>query len=145
MPLPDPHPGLVVCYSYLWASEHRGGQEEGRKDQPCVVVVARQVIAGKTVVTVAPVTHAEPDDSAAAVEIPPQIKRHLGLDDQRSWIVVSEVNGFAWPGADLRHVAGSKPPRFDYGVLPPGFFRKVRDQLIALHVARRVQAVPRTE
>ncbi len=145
MALPDPHPGLVLCYSYHWASEHHGGQEEGRKDRPCVIVVARQVVAGKTVVTVVPVMHTEPEDPETAVEIPPQIKTHLGLDEQRSWIVVSEVNGFAWPGPDLRHVSGSKPPRFDYGVLPPGFFRKVRDQLVTLNTARRVQAIVRTK
>jgi hypothetical protein len=143
--LPDPHPGLVICYAYLWASKHRRGQEEGVKDRPCVVVVARQVVAGKTLVTVVPVTHAQPTDPEAAVEIPPQIKAYLSLDEQPSWIVVSEVNGFVWPGPDLRHVADSQPPRFDYGVLPPGFFRKVRDQLIALHAARRVEAVPRTQ
>jgi hypothetical protein len=36
-------------------------------------------------------------------------------------------------------------PKSTYGVLPPGFFRKVRDQLVALHAVRRVQAVPRTQ
>ena len=145
MALPDPHPGLVICYSYLWATEHGSGQEEGLKDRPCVIVVARQVVADQTLVTVVPVTHAPPTDPQAAIEIPPQIKARLGLDEQQSWIIVSEVNDFIWPGPDLRHVAGSQPARFDYGVLPPGFFRKVRDQLLALYAARRVQAVPRTQ
>ena len=128
MALPDPHPGLVICYSYLWADEHLRGREEGAKDRPCVVVMARQVVAGKTLVTVVPVTHAQPSDPQAAVEIPP-----------------SEVNDFIWPGPDLRHVPGSQPPRFDFGVLPPGLFRKVRDQLLALHAARRMQPAPRTQ
>ena len=145
MALPDPHPGLVISYSYLWASEHRSGQEEGAKDRPCVVVLARQTVAGRTLVTVVPVTHAQPSDPQAAVEIPPQIKAHLNLDTQPSWIVLSEINGFVWPGPDLRQVPGSNPPRFDYGVLPPRFFRRVRDQLVALIAARRVQAVPRTQ
>jgi hypothetical protein len=143
--LPDPHPGLVICYSYLWADEHLRGKEEGAKDRPCVVVLARQVVAGKTLVTVAPVTHGQPSDPQTAVEIPPQIKARLHLDDQASWVIVSEVNDFIWPGPDLRHVPGAQPPRFDFGVLPPGFFRKVRDQLLALHAARRVQPVPRTQ
>ena len=145
MALPDPHPGLVISYSYLWAREHRTGQEEGLKERPCAIVVARHVVGDRTLVTVVPLTHAPPRDPHAAIEIPPQIKAHLGLDDQPSWIVVSEVNGFIWPGPDLRRVAGSDPPRFDYGVLPPGFFRKVRDQLLAEYTARRVQAVPRNQ
>jgi hypothetical protein len=28
---PEPVPGLVIRYSYLWAEEHRRGQEEGVK------------------------------------------------------------------------------------------------------------------
>jgi hypothetical protein len=42
-------------------------------------------------------------------------------------------------------VPGAEPTRYDYGVLPPGFFRKLRDQLLTLRQTRRVQAVPRTQ
>ncbi|MGH7102211.1 MAG: hypothetical protein ACREFJ_07420, partial [Acetobacteraceae bacterium] len=38
------------------------------------------------------------------IEIPLPIKRHLGLDDDPSWIVVAEGNEFLWPGYDLRKV-----------------------------------------
>jgi PemK-like, MazF-like toxin of type II toxin-antitoxin system len=145
LPLPTPHPGLVICYSYLWASEHRSGREEGAKDRPCAIVVARRLFAEATVVTVVPVTHTPPSNADEAIEIPAPIKAHLGLDDQRSWIVVSEVNDFVWPGPDLRPVPGAEPVRYDYGVLPPGFFRKLRDQLLTLRQTRRVQAIPRTQ
>jgi hypothetical protein len=143
--LPDPHPGLVICYSYLWAAEHGGGREEGGKDRPCAIVLARQTMAERTLVTVVPVTHAPPSDPEEAIEIPPAIKAHLGLDSLPSWIVVSEVNDFVWPGPDLRRVPGSDAPRFDFGVLPPGFFRKVRDQMLRLIAARRVAIVPRSQ
>ena len=96
------------------------------------------------VVTVVPVTHSPPANPDEAVEIPPQIKNHLGLDDLQSWIVVSEVNDFLWPGPDLRHKPGSESDRYEYGVLPPGFFRNVRDKLLKLHAERRVQSVKRT-
>jgi hypothetical protein len=43
------------------------------------------------------------------------VKRHLGLDEDRSWIVVSEGNEFAWPGYDLRKRARSD--RYDYGFI----------------------------
>jgi len=40
MPLPEPEPGLVISYSYLWHYERAAGVEEGRKDRPCVILVA---------------------------------------------------------------------------------------------------------
>jgi hypothetical protein len=35
MPLPEPEPGRVIRYNYLWAKEQEQGREEGRKDRPC--------------------------------------------------------------------------------------------------------------
>jgi hypothetical protein len=47
----------------------------------------------------------------------------MGLDAGRSWVVVSEVNRFVWPGVDLRPVPGKGS--YDYGVvLPPGRARQ---------------------
>jgi PemK-like, MazF-like toxin of type II toxin-antitoxin system len=93
VPLPDPFPGLVLHYSYLWHDEHRRGQEEGTKNRPCVVVLAVATEDGETVVTVVPVTHASPRTLGEAVEIPAATKARLGLDDGRSRIVVNEING----------------------------------------------------
>ena len=85
MSIPTPEPGLVISYAYLWNYESQGGQEEGRKDRPCVIMLAVQREPdGETLVTVLPVTHRPPEDSRAAVEIPRAVKRHLGLDDDRS-------------------------------------------------------------
>jgi PemK-like, MazF-like toxin of type II toxin-antitoxin system len=97
----------VICYSYLWASEHTKGNEEGRKNRPCAIVAARQMIEGHEVITVVPVTHSPPTDPADAVEIPPTLKAYLGLDDLPSWIVVTETNDFLWPGPDLRLTAST--------------------------------------
>ncbi len=102
MALPAPERGLVIAYAYLWHSEHRQGREEGVKDRPCVIILAAEIAEGRCIVTVAPITHTEPADPVAAVEIPLATKRRLGLDDARSWIMVSEGNRFAWPGPDLR-------------------------------------------
>lgn len=55
-------------------------------------------------VTVAAVTHTQPHADTIALEMPPKVKQHLGLDDARSWIVLDEVNQFDWPGFDLRPV-----------------------------------------
>jgi hypothetical protein len=88
VPIPTPEPGLVISYTYLLHHEHEAGRDEGRKDRPSVIVLAVERPANDTtVVVVLPITHAAPADPAAAVEIPAAVKRHLGLDDERSWIV----------------------------------------------------------
>lgn len=59
--------------------------------------------------------------------------------------MLTEVNDFLWPGPDLQTVPGTDPPRFHYGALPTGFFRTVRDQLLATIAVRRTVKVTRTE
>ena len=114
--IPDPQPGLVISYAYLWKRDAAQGQDEGTKYRPAVVVLAMESdsVRGKTVL-VAPITHREPGDAAAGVEIPPLTKRRLGLDAERSWIILSEVNRFEWPGPDLLPVA----PGQDFSVAGP--------------------------
>ena len=105
---------------------------------------ARQV-GGETIVAVVPVTHNLPKRSEEAVELPPAVKRRLGLDEARSWVVVSEINRFVWPGPDLRPVSHAGPERFDYGFLPPRLFRRVLERFQATVAARRLRIVQRTE
>jgi hypothetical protein len=139
VPVPTPEPGLVISYSYLWHHEHEAGREEGRKDRPSVIVLAVERPANDTtVVVVLPIMHARPADPAAAVEI---FKRHLGLDDERSWIVVAEGNEFDWPGYDLRKIGHSD--RYDYGFLPPRFFNQIIEAFAAWHRARKAKLTSR--
>lgn len=145
MSLPIPRPGLVVSYAYLWVREHKVGRDEGVKDRPCAIVAARRVVDGREIVIVIPVTHSPPADPDDAVEMPAALKAHLGLDDQPSWIVVTETNDFIWPGPDLRPIARAEAGRFDYGMLPPRFFAHVRDRLLAAHRRRKFARVPRTD
>jgi hypothetical protein len=144
VPLPVPEPGLVISHAYLWHSEYEEGREEGVKSRPCVIVITVRGEGGKTVVTVAPVTHSPPAIPDTAVEIPQATKQRLGLDAARSWIVVTEVNDFVWPGPDLRPLPGDGS-RFDYGLVPPGLFRQIRDRMTAQGAAGSFQSVPRTE
>lgn len=145
MSLPWPEPGLVVRYSYLWLRESLQGQEEGSKDRPCAIVIAVQDRAGVPQVLVVPVTHTAPENPDTSLELPQPIKRHLGLDDRRSWIVLSESNAFAWPGPDLRRVAGSDDSSVAYGFLPPRFFAELRRRFLALEATARSRRVRRTE
>ena len=144
MTLPAPEPGLVIRYADLWLREQRQGREEGVKDRPCAVVVALADDEGDTRVIVLPVTHRAPTDPATAVEIPRETKRRLGLDAERSWIVLSEGNEFIWPGPDLRPRPGGDLSTVAYGFLPPRLFEIVRRRFLALVRTGRAKRVGRT-
>jgi PemK-like, MazF-like toxin of type II toxin-antitoxin system len=145
MDIPTPVPGLVIRYAYLWADEHDAGREEGAKDRPAAVVVAHTDRNGQLVVVVLPVTHSAPNDPTEAIEIPPDTKCRLGLDGERSWIVLTEMNVFLWPGPDVRPVPGKGTSSISYGQLPGNFFHAVRSRLAARQAAGVLRRVPRTE
>lgn len=145
MTLPPPEPGLVIRYSYLWLREHQEGREEGSKDRPCAIVLAARDSDGRAHVLVVPVTHTPPATPAEAIELPGAIKRHLGLDGERSWVVLNESNLFEWPGPDLRRVGDRDDGSVAYGFLPPRFFAELRSRFVALETAARSRRVRRTE
>jgi hypothetical protein len=140
---PTPVPGLVIRYSYLWASEHARGQQEGDNDRPCAIVLATAGPIGETVVTVLPITHSEPADERLAGEIPVDTKRRLKLDSARSWVVLTKANRFVWPGYDLRPMNPGDSSSAAYGVLPYGFFEQIRDKFIRAVKARSARPVSR--
>lgn len=142
MALPEPAPGLVISYSYLWHDQRRIGLEEGRKVRPCAIVVATTDEGGDTKVYVAPITHSRPDDPHA-VELPPAAKRQLGLDEAPSWIVTRELNRFTWPGYDLQPVARDKPGVFAWGFLPVGIFAALKRGIGAHQRERLLHLTPR--
>jgi hypothetical protein len=143
--LPEPVPGLVIRYGYLWAEEHRRGQEEGVKDRPCAIVVITTRAQGGQSVTVLPVSHTPPTNREFAVEIPAATKRRLGLDDERSWVVLTEANRFLWPGPDLRPARQGGTRTVAYGQLPYALFEEIRQKFIAAIRARRAGVVQRSE
>jgi hypothetical protein len=144
LPFPQPVPGLVLRYSYLWEAEHRRGQEEGVKDRPCAVVLVVTNDQGSDVVTVLPITHTPPSDPAVAIEIPHATKQRLGLDDERSWVVIAEANRFTWPGPDLRMLSSGDPASVAYGLLPRALFREIGKKFGDAIEARLSSVVPRT-
>lgn len=145
MALPQPTPGTVIRYNYLWLSEHRSGREEGKKDRPCAIVLTVSTIESRIRVTVLPVTHSPPLDSDSALEIPAVVKTRLGLDDERSWIVLTEANRFIWPGPDLRPSKPGDAQSVAYGNLPYTFFERVRIGFLRAMTSRRGTTVTRTE
>lgn len=138
----DPEPGLVVSYAYLWRHEHNAGLDEGRKNRPCVIVLSLVQQESGTQVTVAPITHSKPSGDTIGLEIPPRVKQHLGLDHETSWVILSEVNQFIWPGYDLRPVPGKKG-EYAYGFLPPRLFETIKAGILDLIIKRRSKITPR--
>ena len=115
-PLPKPRVGQVIRHSFLFSS----GDE---KDRPGVIVVAVDPLGNEEYhVAVMPITHSFSRDPRMAVEILQRLKSHLGLDDDRSWVVINEVNAFQWPGYDLRRIQGGG---WEYGQMPPRFMEEI--------------------
>lgn len=146
MKWPTPQPGLVIRYAYLWRREALEGREEAVKDRPCaILLVVKQDDDPSPLVWVLPVTHAHPFDLTAAVEIPQITKRRLGLDGERSWVILSEANEFRWPGPDLRPAVRGEPSSIVYGMLPPRFYEHLRVKWLELFRARKARSTRRTE
>jgi len=137
-----PEPADVISYAYFWADEHERGQEEGLKDRPVVVVIARATDGERTQLLVAPVTHSEPK-AGEGIEIPAPVKRHLGLDRDRSWIVATELNRFIWPGPDVRIAPAGDSPY--YGEIPAKLFEQLRSAILKHRDGGRMRIPTRTE
>lgn len=136
MDLPEPKVGLVIRYAYLWREEAPAGQDEGRKDRPCVILLVGRSREGGSLVTVAPITHTppNPDRGADAIELPGPTQVRLGLDGKRSWVLASDLNQFVWHGFDLRPIRrGAETVAF--GFLPASLVEDLRARVLA--VARR--------
>ena len=124
------------------------GQTEGRKDRPCAIVLAVDdpdpKADGRTQVAVAPITHSPPHDPNVAVEIPPRVKEHLGLDSERSWVILEEANIFTSRGFDLRPIKKGDS-RVDYGLLPPKLFERLIAKFRELRAQGKVAGASRDE
>jgi hypothetical protein len=142
MALPLPQPGQVIRYAYLWWNEARAGREDGAKDRPCGIVLARVTKAGNTVAYVVPITHTPPLKDEDGIEIPQATKRRLGLDTEPSWIVTSELNQFTWPGPDIRPTTSGQ---YLYGYLPEKLMRLVLEQVKKHARDNLLKAITRTE
>jgi hypothetical protein len=142
MALEPPLPGQVIRYAYLWWNEARVGREDGVKDRPCSIVLTRQTEQGNTMVYVLPITHSPPLTQEDGIEIPPATKQRLGLDSNRSWIITTELNRFAWPGPDIRSTPSGD---YIYGYLPEELMRLVLGQVRRHADKKEIKTIPRTE
>lgn len=137
MVLPTPVPGMVISYSYLWRHEYHQGREEGTKNRPCAIVFQIETSQEAVQVMVAPITHRPPTDARLALEIPVGVKRHLGLDNEKSWVILDDYNIFDWPGHDLQPIAGRRK-EYHYGYLPPKFLQELQNRARTLGREKRI-------
>jgi hypothetical protein len=128
--LPHPKPGLVVRYDYVWSQEAAAGQLHG-KDRPTCLVAASDEHARPRFVVLLPITHTPPAGETVGIEIPAKVKQALRLDDEPSWIIVSEYNIDEWPNGGLSPLSG-RPEAFAYGFIPPGLFAKIKTSFLTL-------------
>lgn len=71
-----------------------------------------------------------------------ELKPEIGLDDERLWIITTEVNRCIWPGPDLRPVPGGG---YSYGLLPGMMTRDPGTQVNANARDTSLLVVGRTE
>ena len=120
----------------------RAPRRAASKDRPCAVVLAvargRRLRRGRR-----RANHVERARAADGVELPAKTRRRVGLQDAPCWVVLTEVNRFAWPGPDLRPVETAAGPSWSYGLLPARLFERARDGIVARARARTLRAVPR--
>lgn len=142
MALPEPKPGLVIRYDYLWVDEATLGRDQG-KDRPACLVAASDSASAPRFVVILPITHTPPTGSTVGVEIPPKVQRAIGLDDAPSWVIVSESNVDEWPNGGLSPVPG-RPGVFAYGFIPPSLFAQIKEKFLQLGQQRRGTSVRRS-
>ncbi|MEQ8348666.1 MAG: hypothetical protein RIB84_04980 [Sneathiellaceae bacterium] len=141
MALPEPKPGLVIRCDYLWSHEAAAGRDRG-KDRPACLVAASDSSARPRFVVILPITDSAPADDIVGIEIPARVRQAIGLDDARSWVIVSEYNVDEWPNGGLGSVPG-RPGAFSYGFIPPRLFAQVRERLLELSGKRGSSGVRR--
>jgi uncharacterized protein YifN (PemK superfamily) len=110
-----------------------------------VVVVATEKKPHGTQLLVVPVTTRLPRDSGVAVEMPARVRQHLGLGEERCWILADEYNLFTWPGPDIRPIARGRRVSPYYGSIPARLFEQVRALIEQAAKAGRLRATKRTE
>ena len=129
---------MVINYEYLWHSQYDAGMENGVKTRPCIVVRVKDTGS----VMVVPITH-HPQNMKEAVEIPAQTSARLGLDEQKSYIVCSELNQFKWAGPDVHLIPNTNS--CVYGVLPTALYNTVTTKIGFLGRGRHLRVVSRTD
>jgi len=136
MALPEPEPGLVFRYDYVWSREAKDERIAG-KERPACIAMAMDDDRDPRMVIILPITHSRPAGQDSGVEIPERVRRNLGLDDRRSWVIVSDANVDDWPNAGIAPLPG-KSKAYAYGILPDLLFQKIKSEFLKYYDKRRI-------
>jgi hypothetical protein len=128
--LPEPRPGLVIRYDYLWSRQAAEGRQQSKHRPTCLVAASDSSTTPRFVV-ILPITHSAPRGDDVGIEIPHKVRRALGLDEAPSWVLVSDHNVDEWPNAGLTPVQ-SQPDVWSYGFIPPGLFAQIKARFLEL-------------
>lgn len=150
MKIPPTAPiGSLIAYEFLWSSQSNT-REDGAKVYPTAVIIVRTDIGPRPLVYALGISHKPPLPDERAMEVPPKLARHLGLDDRQMWIYTNQLNVFTWPGPDLRP-AEWLTSRVDarggcvIGALPTDWFEKVKLHLKESFMLKKVRPVKRSQ
>jgi hypothetical protein len=132
----------------LWSVTIICGREAGKGKatsnvRPACLAFASDETKSPRFVVLLPITHSPPSQGDVGIEIPKAVCEHLGLDDGRSWVIVSEFNIDDWPNAGLQPVPG-KRNAFAYGSIPPMLFATIKERFLELAEQKRSRSVRRT-
>jgi hypothetical protein len=141
VPLPEPEPGLIFRYDFLWRREAQAGRDTSKERPACIVVATDSDIAGQRVVVILPITHSRPAKEAGGIEIPAAVRRAIGLDDEPCWVIVSEYNIDNWPNAGIAMLPGNRVA-YAYGHLPPHLFEFIKAEFLKRFDTRRAVRRP---
>jgi hypothetical protein len=152
--VPDPRPGLIFRYGYVWLSDYRKRPLAAGKDRPACIVMKVADVAeadlstsdGSAIergdVIILPITTSPPRPGDMVIALTPDEKRVCRLDPGKpSWLVVSEFNADIWPNADLSIVPGTD--RFEFGMAPPGLLSRIGRAFAEARKANKVVGVRR--
>lgn len=137
----------MIRYDFLWKSDRDAGEMDGRKDRPCAVItMSKENPDGSRTVAVAPITHSpiRTEKGETGVKIPVQLARHLGLDDDQSFVKTHEFNTFRWDRGRIPFgVSRAKKDSFVFGKLHDSITRAAYDQAIENRSRGQLKGVDR--
>ena len=96
MYVPDEPPiGTLVAYEYRWLCQENT-RNDGAKAYPVALITLPYAVG---------MSHKPTHASEKAIEGPKKLKRHLGLDEDRSWIYTDQLIHLAWSGSQTGRMA----------------------------------------
>ncbi len=139
---PEPQPGQIIRFDYLWKREEERGAMQGMKDRPCVVLAKTTCEhTGAEAVIVCPITHSPPYEDQECVRISKKDSRQMGLSKSEQWVKTDEANVVPWsdPG-----IIRATPTKWLFGRVPKYAFEAIRQSVLDCSKKQRLEMVNRS-